>query len=60
MMSTKKIDRRLLEPEKKQYKPSTEAEEWAKHGCANNEEWHEHLKRLVEEEFTPDLADDDM
>lgn len=43
----RKIDKRLLEPEKKSRKPLTEQEEWARAGCANNAEWHDHLNKLL-------------
>lgn len=53
----KKIDKRLLMPDKKSTKPLTEQEEWARHGCSNNEEWHEYLKRESEREITPEEVD---
>jgi hypothetical protein len=53
----KKIDKRLLMPEKKSTRPLTEAEEWAKHGCSNNEEWHAYLKQTIEKGYVPDEAD---
>ena len=46
-MSKIKIDKRLLDPEKKPYHTPNEAEDWAAHGCANNQEWHDHLNRLM-------------
>lgn len=42
-----KIDKRLLEPEKKSCKPLAEQEEWARAGCVNNAEWHDHLNKLL-------------
>ena len=53
-----RIDWRLLDTGRKySSKPLTEAEDWAKHGCANNEEWHEHLKKEIEKGYTPEEVD---
>ena len=50
-----KIDKRLLEPEKKPYKPPTEREELEAAGCSNNEEWHSYLSSQMWKECTPDI-----
>lgn len=34
-----------------------EKEDWALHGCNNNEEWHRYLKELFERDLYSDLVD---
>ena len=56
-----KIDGRLVEEKKSdkdEYGESLEQKEWRRHGCSNNEEWHDYLNKcLWENEMTPPLAD---
>ena len=41
------------------YRPfKTEREEWADHGCHNNEEWHTYLKALFERDLYADIVGD--
>lgn len=39
------------------YKGLSEKEDWALHGCHNNEEWHIYLKSLFERDLYSDLVD---
>lgn len=34
-----------------------EKEDWALHGCSNNEEWHRYLKELFERDLYSDEVD---
>ena len=47
-----KIDRRLLDERPKNI-PLFEEEEWALHGCHNNEEWHEYLSAMMWSAWMP-------
>ena len=48
------IDKRLLQPEHKTYRPSLEKEEWERAGCSNNEEWRMYLNKQIWKDHTPD------
>ena len=47
----------LIEREEKRPGFVPEKEDWALHGCSNNEEWHRYLKELFERDLYSDLVD---
>ncbi len=51
-----KMDKRLLEPEKKKYTCLSEKDDWEAHGCSDNHDWHEYLNELMWVGLTPKLA----
>lgn len=53
----KRSEREFLKIDKLSYTVIPENEDWAKHGCSNNEEWHIYLKRLFERDLYSDLVD---
>ena len=53
----KRSEREFLEGPPKYRAFKTEAEEWAEHGCHNNEEWHIYLKSLFERDLYSDEVD---
>lgn len=54
-----KRSERLLLDEPVSYRPfKTELEDWAEHGCHNNEEWHVYLKSLFERDLYSDVIGD--
>ena len=53
----KRSERELLGIEKKSYTVVPEKEDWAAHGCSNNEEWHNYLKSLFERDLYSDVVD---
>ena len=55
----KSLNRKLYNMEREMKKPNfvPEKEDWALHGCSNNEEWHCYLKSLFERDLYSDLVD---
>ena len=49
----KRSEREFLGIEKKSYTCIPEKEDWALHGCHNNEEWRIYLKKLFEHDLIP-------